>query len=193
MQSSTRGVLASLVLLLSGAISAVNAADVRDTPAEAQQYRQWVEAMKTSERGPFARLRWFCNDGRVMPPKPYSCGDEGGHQHGEWSKQTKTLRGEGYKIANLLAGIDAGTLISQPDFVDSYNQLLIEKYLITADDGWILRRAMFYRGAIQEEDEAAGGRDLLVAMAAQPEWIGHRYPAWRIGVRLVPHLSLIHI
>ena len=187
MQSSTRGVLASLVLLLSGAISAVNAADVRDIPAEAQQYRQWVEAMKTSERGPFARLRWFCNDGRVMPPKPYSCGDEGGHQHGEWSKQTKTLRGEGYKIANLLAGIDAGTLISQPDFVDSYNQLLIEKYLITADDGWILRRAMFYRGAIQEEDEASGGRDLLVAMAAQPEWIGHRYPAWRIGVRLVPH------
>ena len=31
------------------------------------------------------------------------------------------------------------------------------------------------------------GRDLLVAMAAQPEWIGHRYPAWRIGARLVPH------
>jgi hypothetical protein len=187
MQISSRAVLASLVLLLTGAIGTVNAKAVRDTPVEAQQYQQWVESMKTAERGPFSRLRWFCNDGRVMPPKPYSCGDEGGHQHGEWSKQTKTLRGEGYKIANLLAGLDAEAFISEPGFVDSYNQLLIEKYLITADDGWILRRAMFYRGAIQEEDEASGGRDLLVAMAARPEWIGHRYPAWRIGVRLVPH------
>ena len=165
MQISSRAVVAALALFLTGAVATVNATAVRESPAEAQQYRQWVEAMKTSERGPFARLRWFCSDGRVMPPRPYSCGDEGGHQHGEWSKQTKTLRDEGYKIANLLAGIDAGALTSEPDFIDSYNQLLIEKYLITADDGWILRRAMFYRGAIQEEDEAAGGRDLLVAMS----------------------------
>jgi len=187
MRISSRDLLAALALFLTGAVGTVNATAVRDTPAEAQQYRQWVEAMKSAERGPFARLRWFCTDGRVTPPKPYSCGEEGGHQHGEWSKQTKTLRGEGYKIANLLAGVDAGALVSQPDFFDSYNQLLIEKYLITADDGWILRRAMFYRGAVQEEDEASGGRDLLVALSAQPEWIGHRYPALRIGVRLVPH------
>ncbi len=185
MHSTLRGALASLMLLMVTATAFATA--VRDTPAEAEQYRQWVEAMKTAERGPFARLRWFCNDGRIMPPKPYSCGEEGGYQHGEWSKQTKTLRDDGYKIANLLAGIDAGAFVSQPDFIDSYNQLLIEKYLITADDGWILRRAMFYRGAIQEEDEASGGRELLVAMAARPEWIGYRFPAWRIGVRLVPH------
>ncbi|MGB5614469.1 MAG: phosphoenolpyruvate synthase, partial [Sedimenticolaceae bacterium] len=143
--------------------------------------------MKTAERGPFSRLRWFCTDGRITPPKPYVCGEEGGHQHGEWSKQTKELRGKGYKIANVLAGTDGKELIAQPDFVDLYNQMLIEKYLVAADDGWILRRAMFYRGAIQEEDEAEGGRNLLVAMIARPEWIGTRFPAMRIGVRLLPH------
>ena len=99
----------------------------------------------------------------------------------------KELRAKGYRIANLLAGVDAQALVVQPDFIDSYNQMLIEKYLIAADDGWILRRAVFYRGAIQEEDEAKGGRNLLVAMSAEPEWIGLRYPALRIGVRLLPH------
>ncbi|MCW9078805.1 MAG: pyruvate phosphate dikinase, partial [Gammaproteobacteria bacterium] len=143
--------------------------------------------MKTAERGPFSRLRWFCTDGRVTPPKPYVCGDEGGHQHGEWSQQTKELRGKGYKIANLLAGADGKELIAQPGFMELYNQMLVEKYLVAADDGWILRRAMFYRGAIQEEDEAEGGRNLLVAMSAQPEWIGLRFPALRMGVRLLPH------
>ena len=143
--------------------------------------------MKAAARGPFSRLRWFCKDGRITPPKPYVCGDEGGHQHGEWSQQTKELRGKGYKIANLLAGIDADALITQPDFVDTYNQMLVERYLVAADDGWILRRAMFYRGAIQTEDEAEGGRELLQAMIATPEWTGVRYPALRIGVGLLPH------
>ena len=65
MQISSRAVVAALALFLTGAVATVNATAVRESPAEAQQYRQWVEAMKTSERGPFARLRWFCSDGRV--------------------------------------------------------------------------------------------------------------------------------
>ncbi len=35
--------------------------------------RQWVQEMKEAPRGPFSRLRWFCNDGSVHPPKPYPC------------------------------------------------------------------------------------------------------------------------
>jgi hypothetical protein len=171
-------------------VTCVTTARAFETPVatgQTQQYRQWIVDMKAAERGPFSRLRWFCNDGRVLPPKPYECGEEGGYQHGEWSEHTKTLRAKGYRIANLLAGVDAQALIVEPNFIDSYNQMLIEKYLIAVDDGWILRRAEFYRGAIQEEDEARGGRNLLVAMSAEPEWIGLRYPALRIGVRLLPH------
>ncbi|MGB5179705.1 MAG: PEP/pyruvate-binding domain-containing protein, partial [Gammaproteobacteria bacterium] len=175
------------LLVMPLSIPDVEASATAVVSASAPEYRQWIVEMKTAERGPFSRLRWFCNDGRVVPPEPFACGEAGGYQHGEWSKRTLTLRGEGYKIANLLAGIDAHTLILEPDFIDSYNQRLIEKYLITADDGWILRRAMFYRGAIQEEDEARGGRELLVAMSGQPDWTGYRFPALRIGVRLLPH------
>ncbi len=166
-------------------------AQAGDVPGAADknagQYQLWIAEMKASERGPFTRIRWFCNDGRVLPPKAYACGEEGGFQHGEWSPRTRELRDQGYKIANLMAGIDAPAVISHTGFPDSYNQILIEKFLIAVDDGWIMRGARFYRGAIQEEDEARGGRDLLVAMSAEPEWTGHRYPALRIGARLLPH------
>ena len=155
---------------------------------EPNTHRQWVGEMKEAPRGPFSRLRWFCNDGSVHPPKPYPCAERGGgHQHGEWSDRTKKLRGQGYKIANLYAGLDPQALAAEPGFRDSYAQMLIERYLIAADDGWILRRALFYRGAIQEEDEREGGRALLEYLAAQPEWIGVRYPALRAGARLIPH------
>jgi hypothetical protein len=151
-------------------------------------YREWISDMKEQPRGPFKRLRWFCNDGTVHPPKPYPCEERGGgHQHGEWNERTVELREQGYRIANLLAGIDPENMTAQPGFDDSYAQLLIERYLVGADDGWILRQALFYRGAIQEEDEREGARSLLEYIAAQTDWIDSRYPALRIGARLLPH------
>jgi hypothetical protein len=176
----------SLFILMCVSFSA--SASVSQSTTSNPEYRQWIEAMQTRERGPFKELRWFCNDGTILPPKAYACAKHGGgHQHGAWSEQTKTLRNKGYKIANLLAGYDPEAQLGQPDFRDSYNQLLIEKYLIAADDGWIFRRALFYRGAIQEEDERVGGRKLLLALSGEPEWIGFRYPALRTGVMLVSH------
>ena len=157
-------------------------------PDSLQEYRQWVDEMKSRPRGPFQELRWFCNDGSVLPPQPFACKEHGGgYQHGLWDERTRALRQDGYRIANLLAGIEPEALIAQPDFLDTYNQLLIEKFLITVDDGWIFRRALFYRGAIQEEDEREGARQLLLALSAQPEWIGVRYPALRIGARMLSH------
>ncbi len=144
--------------------------------------------MKSSRKGPFSSIRWYCNDGEILPPKAYACSPHGGgHQHGELSDKVLILHENGYWIANLLAGFDARKSLERADFIDWYNQLLIEKYLIAADHGWILSKARFYRGAIQEEDERAGARVLLTTLAGKPEWIGLRYPALRIGVQLLAH------
>jgi Pyruvate phosphate dikinase, AMP/ATP-binding domain len=183
----TRLVTFLLPLMLSAASALAAPAAATDTDNSAT-YRQWIREMKTAERGPFSRLRWFCKDGAVLPPQPYGCTEhEGGYQHGEWNAKTRELRADGYQIANILAGVDAETLAVQTDFLDSYNQLVIERFLISVDNGWILRRALFYRGAIQDEDERAGGRDLLMALSGKPEWISLRYPALRIGASLIPH------
>lgn len=151
-------------------------------------WRQWVTEMKQAERGPFSRLRWFCKDGTVLPPESYACRDHGGgYQHGELNEHARTLREKGYYIANVLAGLDAQAWMEAPDFRDRYSQLLIERFLVGADDGWIFRRALYYRGALQEEDERAGGRALLLAMAGDEYWIGPGFSALRTGARLLPH------
>ena len=156
--------------------------------SDKESYRSWIEQMKEADRGPFQRLRWFCNDGSVLPPEPYACRDHGGgHQHGQWSERTQILRDDGYFIANLLAGLDGNAWLAGPDAAERYAQIVVERFLIGADDGWIFRRALFYRGAIQEEDERAGARSLLLAMAADPYWSGPGYAAWRVGAKLLPH------
>jgi hypothetical protein len=156
--------------------------------SDTSTYGEWIVEMKSADRGPFADIRWFCNDGTVLLPKPYACkGHEGGFQHGEWSARTKELRQQGYLVANLLAGVDPEKFLSDPAAGNDLAQILIERFLISADDGWILRQALFYRGAIQEEDEREGARELLEAMASRPEWIGSRFTELRVAVRLLPH------
>ncbi|MEE4292452.1 MAG: PEP/pyruvate-binding domain-containing protein [Xanthomonadales bacterium] len=152
------------------------------------EYRAWIEEMKEADRGPFARIRWFCNDGSVLPPKAYACSSHGGgHQHGEWSDRTRTLREEGYLVANLLAGIDVDAFLADPGAPEHLAQILIERYLVGADDGWIFRRALFYRGAIQEEDEREGARKLLRRLAVTEDWVEHRFALLRTAVRMLPH------
>jgi len=179
--------LVSILLLL--VVQLVpNPSQADETPADISKYRTWIADMQTRERGPFSRLRWFCNDGTVWPPKPYACADRGGgYQHGEWSRETRELRKQGYLIANVLAGLDAAAWVDDPLFRSQYAQLLIERFLMTADDGWIMRRALFYRGAVQEEDERAAARSLLTEMSSRDYWIGPGFVALRTGVRMLAH------
>ena len=152
------------------------------------EWRHWIQDMKISQRGPFNGINWFCNDGTIQPPEPYSCRDHGGGvQHGDWSSHTKTLRSNGYYIANILAGIDADDFIRRPGFESILKQMILEQFLIEADDGWIFRQARFYRGALQEEDEKRGGRDLLLTLLKEPGWKTDRFPVMREAVKWLPH------
>ncbi len=185
----SRILLAGLVLVQAcAAVAVARAASTAAPAASTVQLRGWIVQMKQNPRGPFVAIKWFCKDGRVLEPRDYACAKkDDGWQHGEWSERTKQLRAKGYVIGNVLAGIDATAAVAAPDFTDRYAQLLLEKFLVASDDGWIFRKARFYRGAIQEEDEREGARKLLTAMAARTEWIGIRFPALRAGVRLLPH------
>ena len=186
-QGAMRAALAVVVLQAPGfAAQAAQTAPTAEAAAAAG--RAQVEAMKRGERGPFVAVRWYCKDGTTFPPTEYACADHGGGvQHGEWSAQTKALRDKGYRIGNVLAGGDVEKAALEAAVVDAVGQLLIEKFLIESDDGWIFRRARYYRGAVQEEDERKASRELLVALAARPEWIGLRWPMLRIAARLLPH------
>jgi len=130
MRNSFTPLLLGLLLVL----PALSPAD--DILTNSSEYQTWIEAMKTAEHGPFSRLRWFCNDGEVLPPKPYACkGHGGGYQHGQWNDKTLELRKQGYLVANLLAGQDSAKLVDDPGFGNAYAQILMEKFLVSVDDG----------------------------------------------------------
>jgi hypothetical protein len=178
--------LTLLAALLTAPVAS-SAAESHSTGAT-PQLRAAITAMKANARGPFARIRWFCKDGRLLPPTPSACEPYGGgHQHGEWTDAVKTLRADGYLIANVLADLDVEAFAAQPGAATALGQILIEQYLIRTDDGWILRKARYYRGAFQEEGERAGARRLLLALAAKREFIEHHYLVLRTAAGLLPH------
>jgi hypothetical protein len=157
-------------------------------PAELARYRGWIAAMKESPRGPFSRLRWFCTDGAILPPTGVGCAGHGtGVQHGEWSPETKSLRSAGYEIATILASLEPERFAGPNADVDALGQILVERFLVDADQGWILRGALSYRGAFQVEDEEKGARDLIERMLSDPAWHApERFLLLRETVRLLP-------
>ncbi|MFQ5417628.1 MAG: PEP/pyruvate-binding domain-containing protein [Myxococcota bacterium] len=159
-----------------------------DDARESAKLREWIDEMKASPKGPFQAIRWFCRDGTHHPAKPYPCAERGGGiQHGLWSDRAAAMREDGYAIANLLADVDPAQFTGDAADVDTLSQILLERFLMRADDGWIFRGAFGYRGAFQIEDEEAGAAALVDAMMLDPRWrTAPRHALARETVRLLP-------
>ena len=179
---------AIVCLVLAAVLLGPLSASTRAAPPDAATLRGWIEEMKSSPKGPFERIRWYCKDGTVLPPKAYACKNHGGGvQHGEWNERANTLRKAGYAVANVLAGIDPAPFVGDKADLDALNQILLERFLVNVDDGWIFRGARSYRGALQVEDEEAGSRALVLAMLADREWLtAERFARLREAIRLLP-------
>jgi phosphohistidine swiveling domain-containing protein len=177
-----------LTLILISLLLIADPLTAQDSPPDAETLRSWVQAMKRSPRGPFKHIRWFCNDGTVQLPKEYACKEHGGGvQHGEWTQRVRILRENGYYIANILADIQAAEFKQNPLQQTILKQMLLEQFLIEADNGWIFRRARYYRGALQAEDEANSGKALLLELLAEPDWQDNHFILIREAVRFIPH------
>ncbi|WP_372592051.1 PEP/pyruvate-binding domain-containing protein [Guyparkeria sp.] len=184
----TRRFLAAVTIGLLLTVHGVHADSIAPSPPDPAQMRAWVDDMKDAPRGPFKRIRWFCEDGTILPPEPYACRPHGGGvQHGEWSDRTVAIREQGFLIATLLADLDATDHVGDDPHLDELRQVLLERFLIRFDDGWIFRKARYYRGAIQIEDEQRKAREILLAMVNDPDWLrSERYLLLREAVRLLP-------
>ncbi len=157
--------LSTLKIILIAAILVWATPSQAQTQPDTDSYSSWIKQMKNARKGPFLRIRWFCNDGKILPPKPFACKDHGGGiQHGQWNERTRKLRQAGYMIGNVLAATDIDALVHSDKTFEHLKQILLEKFLISHDDGWIFRRARFYRGALQAEDEKRSSHQLLLAL-----------------------------
>lgn len=146
------------------------------TAEQATQTRKAIETFKRDPRGPFFRIRWFCKDGTVHPPNPYPCKERGGgNQHAELGDTAKRLAQWNVNIATILATAPVEPLFDAGRGHHRLKELVLEKYLVEVDDGWIFRRAISYRGARQIEDEEKAGRRLLETLLAKPDWVDRNF------------------
>lgn len=171
-----------LVLAVFGAAIQGNAAPLT------AQFRNWVDEFKQEPHGPFGEVKWFCNDGVVLPPKEYACREHGGGvQHGEWNDRAHVMRANGYLVGNLLSATKSEDFTGPDAHLDDLRQILLEQFLIRVNDGWVFRQARFYRGAIQVEVEQDAASKILFAMLEDPAWqTPERYLLLRETARLLP-------
>ena len=137
-QKSVSALVIATSILWSGlSLAAGDTADIVDAETLAD-YRAAIADMKQQPRGPFKRLRWFCNDGTILPPKSYACQPHGGgRQHGQWSDTTVELRESGFIVGNVLAATDPLKVGSDYTPDGELQAILLEQFLIDVDDGWI--------------------------------------------------------
>ncbi|EDP94758.1 PEP/pyruvate-binding domain-containing protein [Kordia algicida OT-1] len=153
------------------------------------QIKNLIEDYKKDRRGPYSGINWFCENGSIREardPCPDSIG--GGIQHASFKRSAIDLR----KSNHLFFGEILASLTLQ-EFLDASNnfsrlkQYQIGKYLASIDDGWVLRRAQYYRGAFQSEDEQEWGKDFFETLFIDDQFLHSNYFLARQALKDVPH------
>lgn len=150
-------------LLLLSSLAGPSAITDRLADKEIERGRRIIDSMRSSRRGPYSGVMWYCADGQVLAPRPYACRDfGGGKQYGVMSKNSRWLAARGIYTGTILASLRPTALLDNDHY--RTRALIVEYYLERALDGWALKTASSYRGFRQVEDEQAAARLLLIEM-----------------------------
>ena len=150
--------------------------------------RTALDSMKRDPRGPYFRVRWFCNDGTVLAPDPYACVEhDGGAMYAELNERARQLAQLHFHVGTVLQATANDSLFDEAWGHHWLKELVVQQYLVEVDDGWALRQARFYRGAKQIEDEERRGTELLEWLLAKPDWSADQYFLLLRLVSVLPH------
>ncbi|MEQ8581585.1 MAG: PEP/pyruvate-binding domain-containing protein [Marinoscillum sp.] len=145
-----------------------------------------ISTYKTDSKGPYKDIRWFCKDGSTVAPQE-RC-PEPGVQRARYRDEVVAL---GVSNHIFLGQILSATVYE--DFWDSeyqgsrMKQYSLEQYLRANDGGWINRRAQFYRGAFQAEDEEAWGLAYLQWLLEDKSRLVGQFFLIRQSAKDIPH------
>ncbi|MDA2928906.1 hypothetical protein MYX84_02985 [Acidobacteria bacterium AH-259-O06] len=158
------------------------------TEEEVTEIKSAIESMKRDTRGPYLRIRWFCADGTLHPPRGNPCADRGGGvQHAEFNGKAKRLAELHFNVGTILQSLNFEEFFNAPKDNYRLKEFILAKYLVETDDGWVLRQAQYYRGARQIEDEEKQGLEFLQKMLANPTWTSRNFLLASQLVGAVPH------
>ena len=159
----------------------------QSAPLSNDAIKALVSAYKTDLRGPYKDIRWFCVDGTTLPPKE-RCAEPGAVQRARYKDQVVTLAQTNHVYLGQILATTPKADFWDLNFQHSrLQQYQLEKYLRSIDNGWVLRKAQYYRGAFQAEDEQAWGRDFFLWLLADNEAIDKHFFLLRQAIKDLPH------
>ncbi len=182
-------ILAVKPTFLSILIVVLMIAPVFGQQADPQELAAKVKAYKQDIRGPYKDLRWHCADGSVRAPRD-PCPEEigPGVQHARYKDEVVRLgKDQHLFLGQILAATNAGEFWDAPNNHSRLKQYQLGKYLESVDDGWIMRKAQYYRGAVQSEDEAAWGRAFFTGLLEDSTLLAQDFFILRQAMKAVPH------
>ncbi len=148
-----------------------------------------ISRLKNDIRGPYKDIRWFCTDGSIRPPKdpcPENIGP--GVQHARYKDDVVALgKSNHIYLGQLLAYTGTDEFWDASNDHSRLKQYQLDKYLRSVDDGWILQKGQFYRGAVQAEDEQAWGVEFYKRLLARDSVLQASYFLIRQSLKDIPH------
>ena len=175
-----------LALLLLGLPLLVQAQVSEKFEVDNNRLRSLIDTYKKDPRGPYRDLRWFCNDGTLNPPNEPCEG--GGVQHARYRDEVVALGDKSHiYLGQILASTDYEAFWDAENDQSRLKQYMLEKYLKNVDDGWVNRRAQFYRGHLQAEDESEWGKNFFLWLLEKPGVLDTHFYLIRQAVKDIPH------
>ena len=154
-----------------------------------QEIKDLIDSYKKDIRGPYKEIRWFCTDGSIRQPKD-PCPDNigPGVQHATYKNWITDLGKSNHLFFGQILAYTSKEEFWDLDHNNSrLKQYQLDKYLRAVDNGWILQKGQFYRGALQAEDEEAWGVDFYKWLLSNTENLTKNYYLIRQSLKDIPH------
>lgn len=149
--------------------------------------KSMINRYKQDPRGPYLDIRWFCKDGSIRAARD-PCPDQPGNQRARYKDEVNLLaKKEHVFLGQILATTPYADVWDENRSQSRLIQYQIEQYLRSIDNGWINRRAQYYRGAVQAEDEHSWGMAFYQWLLEDTGRIHSHYFLLRQSAKDIPH------
>lgn len=158
------------------------------TLLQGQVTKEYIDELKDDKRGPYRDIKWFCEDGTIRAAKDPCPESMEGVQHARYkSKVLDMAKRHHIFLDQILTGTVNKDFWDAEDLHSRAKQYQLTNYLFNADDGWILKKARYYRGAKQIEDEKEWGQNFLEWVVDNDRRLSENYLLIRLLARDIPH------
>ena len=148
----------------------------------------FLKELKDDRRGPYAAIKWFCEDGSIREARDPCPEPMEGRQHAIYKPEVKQLAEQSHIFLDqILTGTDHDEFWDESNQNSRLKQYQIINFLFDADNGWILENGQNYRGAKQIEDEKEWGQNFLEWLVSDDQKINENYLLIKMAAVDIPH------